>query len=151
MAYRDGDGWINCDCGGKHWGLHGAAGLLLVRDKTILMQHRAPWVHNGDSWGIPGGARDSHETVIQAALREAVEEVGISSDHLTTGEIFIDDHGPWSYQTVIAKAHPELVAHEANDESKEVAWVAFSAVGNKNLHPSFANTWPQLLVKLEKL
>ena len=151
MAYRDGDGWINCDCGGKHWGLHGAAGLLLVRDKTILMQHRAPWVHNGDSWGIPGGARDSHETVIQAALREAVEEVGISSDHLTTGEIFIDDHGPWSYQTVIAKAHPELVAHEANDESKEVAWVAFSAVGNKNLHPSFANTWPQLLSMLKKL
>ena len=151
MAYRDGDGWINCDCGGKHWGLHGAAGLLLVRDKTILMQHRAPWVHNGDSWGIPGGARDSHETVIQAALREAVEEVGISSDHLTTGEIFIDDHGPWSYQTVIAKAHPELVAHEANDESKEVAWVAFDEVVNKNLHPSFANTWPQLLSMLKKL
>jgi len=151
MAYRDGDGWINCDCGGKHWGLHGAAGLLLVRDKTILMQHRAPWVHNGDSWGIPGGARDSHETVIQAALREAVEEVGISSDHLTTGEIFIDDHGPWSYQTVIAKAHPELVAHEANDESKEVAWVAFDEVVNKNLHPSFANTWPQLISMLKKL
>ena len=151
MAYRDGDGWINCDCGGKHWGLHGAAGLLLVRDKTILMQHRAPWVHNGDSWGIPGGARDSHETVIQAALREAIEEVGISSDHLTTGEIFIDDHGPWSYQTVIAKAHPQLVAHEANDESKEVAWVAFDEVVNKNLHPSFANTWPQLLSMLKKL
>jgi len=151
MAYRDGDGWIQCDCGGKHWGLHGAAGLLLVRDKTILMQHRAPWVHNGDSWGIPGGARDSHETVIQAALREAVEEVGISSDHLTTGEIFIDDHGPWSYQTVIAKAHPELVAHEANDESKEVAWVAFDEVVNKNLHPSFANTWPQLISMLKKL
>jgi 8-oxo-dGTP diphosphatase len=151
MAYRDGDGWINCDCGGKHWGLHGAAGLLLVRDKTILMQHRAPWVHNGDSWGIPGGARDSHETVIQAALREAVEEVGISNDHLTTGEIFIDDHGPWSYQTVIAKAHPQLVAHEANDESKEVAWVAFDEVVNKNLHPSFANTWPQLLSMLKKL
>jgi 8-oxo-dGTP diphosphatase len=151
MAYRDGDGWINCDCGGKHWGLHGAAGLLLVRDKTILMQHRAPWVHNGDSWGIPGGARDSHESVIQAALREAVEEVGISSDHLTTGEIFIDDHGPWSYQTVIAKAHPQLIAHEANDESKEVAWVAFDEVVNKNLHPSFANTWPQLISMLKKL
>ena len=151
MAYRDGDGWIECNCGGKHWGLHGAAGLLLVRGNTILMQHRAPWVHNGDTWGIPGGARDSHESVIQAAIREAIEEVGISGDDLTTGEIFIDDHGPWSYQTVIATAHPQLVAHEANDESKEVAWVAFDEVINKNLHPSFANTWPTLLAILKKL
>ena len=116
MAYRDGDGWIQCDCGGKHWGLHGAAGLLLVRDKTILMQHRAPWVHNGDTWGIPGGARDSHESVIEAAIREAHEEVGINGEDLTAGEVFVDDHGLWSYHTVIATAHPALVAHEANDE-----------------------------------
>jgi 8-oxo-dGTP diphosphatase len=32
-----------------------------------------------------------------------------------------------------------------------VAWVAFNEVQSKNLHPSFANTWPQLLVRLEKL
>jgi 8-oxo-dGTP diphosphatase len=115
------------------------------------MQHRAPWVHNGDTWGIPGGARDSHESVIQAAIREAVEEVGISSEHLTTGEIFIDDHGVWSYQTVIAKAHPQLVAHEANDESKEVAWIAFDEVVNKNLHPSFAKTWLTLLSHLRHI
>ncbi|NCV58816.1 MAG: NUDIX domain-containing protein, partial [Betaproteobacteria bacterium] len=66
------------------------AGLLLVRDKTILMQHRAPWVHNGDTWGIPGGARDSHESVIEAAIREAHEEVGINGEDLTTGEVFVD-------------------------------------------------------------
>jgi 8-oxo-dGTP diphosphatase len=71
MAHRDGDGWIQCDCAGKHWGLFGAAGLILIRDQSILMQHRAPWVHNGDTWGIPGGARDSHETPLEAALREA--------------------------------------------------------------------------------
>jgi len=151
MAHRDGDGWVECTCGGKHWGLHGAAGLLLVRDKTILLQHRAPWVHNGDTWGIPGGARDSHESVIEAAIREAHEEIGILQKDLTLGEIFTDDHGVWAYNTVIAKAHPELVAHEANDESKEVAWVEFDQVLNKNLHPSFANTWPQLLVKLKSL
>jgi len=151
MAHRDGDGWIECNCGGKHWGLHGAAGLLLVRNKTILMQHRAPWVHNGDTWGIPGGARDSHESAVEAAIREAHEEIGITGDQLTPGEIFTDDHGLWSYHTVIAQAHPELVAHEANDESKEVAWIAFDEVINKNLHPSFANTWPTLLAKLKAL
>jgi 8-oxo-dGTP diphosphatase len=63
----------------------------------------------------------------------------------------VDDHGPWSYHTVIATAHPALVAHEANDESKEVAWVAFDEVIGMNLHPSFANTWPKMLAKLQKL
>ena len=115
------------------------------------MQHRAPWVHNGDTWGIPGGARDSHESAVEAAIREAHEEIGITGDQLTPGEIFTDDHGLWSYHTVIAQAHPELVAHEANDESKEVAWIAFDEVISKNLHPSFANTWPQLLTKLKAL
>ena len=151
MTARDGDGWVECSCGGKHWGKHGAAGLLLIRDGKVLMQHRADWVHNGNTWGIPGGARDSHESVIEAAIREAHEEVGINGEDLTTGEVFVDDHGPWSYHTVIATAHPALVAHEANYESKEVALVAFDEVQSKNLHPSFANTWPQLLAKLQKL
>ena len=72
MAARDGDGWVECSCGSKHWGLNGAAGLLIFRAGSILLQHRAPWVHNGDTWGIPGGARDSHESAIEGAIREAI-------------------------------------------------------------------------------
>ena len=149
VVYRDGDGWVDCICGNRHWGLNGAAGLLLVRDKTILMQHRAPWVHNGDTWGIPGGARDSHETPIEAALREAQEEIGIHTNLVEPIEIFKDEHAGWSYDTVISRAHRELIAHEQNDESLQVEWVAFDEVKLKNLHPSFAKTWPDLLARLK--
>jgi 8-oxo-dGTP diphosphatase len=149
MAHRDGDGWVECTCGSKHWGLNGAAGLLLVRDKKVLMQHRAPWVHNGDTWGIPGGARDSHEDTNEAALREAHEEIGMDKHLVIPVETFTDDHGPWKYETVIAIAHPDLVAHEQNDESLQVEWVAFDEVVKKNLHPSFAKTWPDLLAILK--
>jgi len=149
VAHRDGDGWVECVCGNRHWGLNGAAGLLLVRDRTILMQHRAPWVHNGDTWGIPGGARDSHETPTEAALREAHEEIGISTKLVDPIEIYSDKHDSWSYDTVISKAHKDLVAHEQNDESLQVEWVAFEDVVSKNLHPSFAKTWPILLARLE--
>ena len=93
--------------------------------------------------------QEIHMSPVEAAIREAHEEIGISENQLTAGEIFTDDHGVWAYHTVIAAAHPDLVAHEANDESKEVAWVAFDEVANKVLHPSFANTWPQLLAKLK--
>jgi 8-oxo-dGTP diphosphatase len=149
VAHRDGDGWVDCECGNRHWGLNGAAGLLLVRDKKILMQHRAPWVHNGDTWGIPGGARDSHETPTQAALREAQEEIGIHINLVEPIEIFNDEHSGWSYDTVISNAHNDLVAHEQNDESLQVEWVEFDQVIAKNLHPSFAKTWPALLARLK--
>ena len=144
MSARDGDGWIQCACGNKHWGLNGAAGILLVRGTQILLQHRAPWVHNGDTWGIPGGARDSHESVLEAAIREAKEETGIDPVHLTPIQTFSDDHGTWRYDTVIAHATDLLVAHELNDESHEVRWVHIDQVDTLTLHPSFEKSWPAL-------
>jgi 8-oxo-dGTP diphosphatase len=117
---------------------------LLIRDNSIFLQHRAPWVHNGDTWGIPGGARDSHETIIEAALREAVEETGINPDDVTPLTTFTDDHGIWSYSTVIAIASNRLEGHQLNDESHEVRWVDFDDVGRLPLHPSFAKSWPEL-------
>jgi 8-oxo-dGTP diphosphatase len=151
MASRDGDGWIECTCGSKHWGKFGAAGLLLIRDGSIFLQHRAPWVHNGDTWGIPGGARDSHEDTIEAALREAIEETGINPAHVDVLTTFTDDHGIWSYATVIAQAGPDLEGHELNDESPEVRWVKFDDVTHLPLHPSFARSWPQLLAEINNL
>lgn len=151
VTSRDGDGWVQCQCGNKHWGLNGAAGLLLLRDRTILLQHRAPWVHNGDTWGVPGGARDSHESVIEAALREAVEEIGIEPHLVTPLQTFTDDHGDWRYDTVIAQADPALVAHEQNDESLQIEWIDIDAITAKNLHPSFAKSWPELETLLRKI
>ena len=144
MSARDGDGWIQCACGNKHWGLNGAAGILLIRGTQILLQHRAPWVHNGDTWGIPGGARDSHESVLEAAIREAKEETGIDPVHLTPIQTFSDDHGSWRYDTVIAYASDELVARELNDESHEVRWVEIDKVDDLTLHPSFEKSWTTL-------
>jgi 8-oxo-dGTP diphosphatase len=151
MSARDGDGWVECACGGKHWGLNGAAGILIVRGHEILLQHRAPWVHNGDTWGIPGGARDSHESTLEAAFREAVEETGIDTDLLTPLHTFTDNHGDWKYETVIAQAAVGLIAHEVNDESQEVRWVEISKVGQLDLHPSFKNSWPELMKLLNNL
>ena len=149
MAARDGDGWVQCACGHKHWGLNGAAGILILRGTEILLQHRAPWVHNGDTWGIPGGARDSHESTIEGAFREAVEETGIDTQLLTPLHTFSDDHGDWKYETVIARAAAGLIAHEVNDESHEVRWVEIELVDELPLHPSFAKSWPELKALLQ--
>ncbi len=114
----------------------------MVRGKTLMLQHRAEWVHNGDTWGIPGGARDSHETPPEAAIREAIEETGIEPVHVTIIATHTDDHGDWRYDTIIASVTEELVPHEMNHESQELRWVPWDEIDSMSLHPSFAKSWP---------
>jgi 8-oxo-dGTP diphosphatase len=148
---RDGNGWARCSRGHRHWGRHGAAGLLLhaVDDEgvvRVLLQHRAAWTHHGDTWGLPGGARDSHEDGASAALREAVEEAGLDPGRIRTRHLFVDDHGGWSYTTVYADV-PRPVTTTANRESAALEWVPLDQVAALPLHPGFALTWPQVLVR----
>ena len=109
----------------------------------MLLQHRAAWTATGDTWGVPGGARDSHETTIQAALRESGEEAGITPEVVRVVSELVDDHGAWSYTTVLADlvGDVDLIAQA---ESQELRWVKASAVDTLRLHPGFAKTWPQL-------
>ncbi len=149
---HDGNGWVHCGQGHRHWGRFGAAGLLLQwppradeqREPLILLQHRAIWTADGGTWGIPGGARDSHETPVQTALREAYEETGIAARSVAVIDEFLDDHGAgWSYTTVLATAREE-VQLIPQEESEELRWVAVSVVEELGLHPGFAGTWPRL-------
>lgn len=145
---RDGNGWVECDQGHRHWGRHGAAGLLVhtVDDDGVLrllLQHRADWCHHGGTWGLPGGARDSHETVQQAALREAAEETALDVGRVRTRHTFVDDHGGWSYTTVYGDTPTEL-ATEPNDESAALEWVPVDRVDSLPLHPGFGHTWPDV-------
>jgi 8-oxo-dGTP diphosphatase len=73
-----------------------------------------------------------------------VEETGIDTALLTPLHTFIDNHGDWKYETVIARAEDGLIAHEVNDESHEVRWVDIEKVADLALHPSFAKSWPEL-------
>ena len=150
----DGDGWVVSDTGMHYWGRHGAAGLLLRAPRpdgtpAVLLQHRAPWSHQGGTWGLPGGARDSHETAEQAAVREAHEEAGLASDRLSvratviTAEVVGARGSRWTYTTVVADAG-ELLHTVPNRESSELRWVAEDEVGELPLHPGFAASWQRL-------
>lgn len=142
--------------GGAHfWGRHGAAGLLLRAPGpdgalSVLLQHRAPWSHQGGTWGLPGGARDSHESVEEAAVREAFEEAGVEAHHLTVRMAVVTHEVPgWSYTTVIADA-TELLRTTPNRESSELRWVPVDAVADLPLHPGFAASWARLLPLLKR-
>jgi 8-oxo-dGTP diphosphatase len=154
MTVHDGNGWTRCGLGHRHWGRHGAAGLLVVAGdqvggQPVLLQLRSWWSSHGGSWGLPGGARDSHESPVRAALREAVEECAIDPAAVRVFAVFDDDHGGWTYHTVLAHAPSPIPAAAVSDETTEVAWFPAGEIGRLRLHPGFAEQWPALRVALQ--
>ena len=147
----DGNGWVHAPDGTRLWGRFGAAGLFLVAgsgaDAKVLLQHRADWTAQGGTWGIPGGARDSHETPAQAAVRESVEECAIDPGRIdVVEELVTTDLPEWSYTTVIALCEAPL-AVTANEESEELRWVPLAEVSGFELHPGFAASLSNVLAK----
>ncbi|OBI10154.1 DNA mismatch repair protein MutT [Mycobacterium sp. E2462] len=150
----DGDGWVLSDGGAHFWGRYGAAGLLLRAPQAdgtpaVLLQHRAVWSHQGGTWGLPGGARDSHETPEETAVREAHEEAGVRAELLAvratvvTASVAGAGGAQWTYTTVVADAD-ELLHTVPNGESAEMRWVDENEVADLPLHPGFAASWQRL-------
>jgi 8-oxo-dGTP diphosphatase len=144
-----GDGWVRCAAGHRHWGRFGAAGLLLrhrpsLGSPLILLQHRALWSHHGGTWGLPGGARDREETAVQTALRETSEETTVDVAALHVLSEFLDDHGGWSYTTVLAEADRAFPVETRGAEGLSMQWVAEDELDRLPLHPGFAASWPRL-------
>jgi ADP-ribose pyrophosphatase YjhB (NUDIX family) len=140
---HDGNGWVQCGCGHRHWGRHGAAGLFLVVDGHLLLQLRPGWAHQGGTWSIPGGARDSHESVVAAALREAQEETALDPALVRVDGVHRRQHADWRYDTVLASAagRPDVSEHA---ESVELDWVPLAEMTRMSLHPAFAAALPEI-------
>lgn len=143
-----GDAWVECGCGRRHWGLFGAAGLLLARRGDagieVLLQHRALWSDQGGTWGLPGGALAEDEAPVQGALREAAEEAGVDPAHVDVRDVYVLDHGAWAYTTAIGWVSGPQHARPTDDESIEVAWVRLDDVPDRPLLVAFGDAWPEL-------
>ena len=146
---RSGDGFITLADGSVRWGRFGAAGVLFRHrvddDIALFLALRSLHCHRGGTWAIPGGAIDEGETPLEAALREYAEEIGPLPGAFEVAELHEDDHGGWSYWTVVLDVAERFEPPPVHSwETDEVCWVSREEIGRLDLFPEFSAT----LVKL---
>lgn len=153
------DAFIACSCGGCHWGLNGAGGVLAFRrgrgGVEVLAQLRSARTHTGGTWSVPGGAVEWGESPVDGAVREFAEETQIGAEDLEILGTHADDHGDWAYTTVIARC--EGAEPVPDYESAQLTWTALDGLpggpglASAPLHPGFAAALPALREKIRNL
>jgi 8-oxo-dGTP pyrophosphatase MutT (NUDIX family) len=147
--------YVTCSCGRRHWGPRGAAGLLLTDPERtgVVLQHRSARVHQGNTWGLMGGAIERGEDPAAAALREAHEEAGVDAGGVTVLRTVPGlRHPKWSYTYVLAEtARPEDpdLPGGLTWEADRTLWIDLDQVSGFALHPGLASDWPRLQDVLE--
>jgi 8-oxo-dGTP diphosphatase len=145
---RSGDGFLRCSDGHVRWGRFGAAGVVFVvadgESPLVLLQLRSAMAHEGGTWSCPGGAIDEGESPLEAALREASEEVGDAPEPWQLlGEHVFEPATDWRYTTAVIEV-PARFGASRNFESDAVRWFELDAVDHQPLHAGFAAAWPHL-------
>ena len=147
---RSGDGFVTVADGGVRWGRYGAAGVLVRHVAPdgvawLFLARRSAFCHRGGTWGIPGGALDLGEDPLEGALREFGEEIGLVPGGFDVAEVHEDDHGGWSYWTILVDVdEPFPLPATLNWETDEVRWVATHELGQLALFDAFESTLGRL-------
>lgn len=149
MTSRSGDGFVVAGDGHRRWGRFGAAGVLVRHvdgdDHWYFLARRSSFTHRGGSWAIPGGAIDEHETPVEGALREFVEEIGVELLDHVVADLHEADFGGWSYWTVIVDVPERFpLPTTLNWETADVRWVHRAEVRELELFDAFAATLERL-------
>ncbi len=127
-----------------------AASAAVFRDGKVLIAKRGAPPH---LWSLPGGRVEMGESLEQAALREVMEETGVSAEiagFAGHSQMFLrDETGTLTHHFIIAAFAARWTSGEATPgpEAAEVAWVEPSSVAQYETTQGLA----EIIAKARKL
>lgn len=74
--------------------------------RRLLVLKRASTASNPDTWGLPGGRADGAETSLEAALREAAEELGALPEAQVVGRFGVRRARSGRYDVYVCRTEP---------------------------------------------
>lgn len=125
-----------------------ASAIVVDGDGRVLLQRRTD---NG-MWALPGGKMELGESIGECAVRETLEETGITVEivgivgtYTNPGHVFAYDNGEVRQEfSICLLAHPTGGSLRPSDESFEVAWFTPEATEDLPMVPSIRkriNDW----------
>ena len=134
---------------------HVGVGVLLVRDKTLLLVKRK-YDPDAGYWSIPGGHLDLGEEVESAAEREAFEETGFKVKVTRLAgiidKIMYDKDGKIEYHYVLLNFFVEQIDGRTNDppnaqdDALDAKFVPFNQLKDYQLTVSLIKLLKQLKI-----
>lgn len=119
-------------------------GCFLKYDGKFLLLHRHAHKSQGNTWGLPAGKMESHETQTQAILREIQEETGLTisetslqycdSWYVRDGDFDIQ----WHVFSIVLDTQPMINIHSY--EHSEYCWVTPEEALHMNLIHDLSET-----------
>ena len=114
----------------------------------MVLQHRSARTHQGNTWGLMGGAIERGEDPVAAALREAHEEGGLSPSTVRILSTVAGlRHPEWSYTYVLAETprpvDPDLPGGRTW-EALRTMWIDLDRIAEFTLHPGLRTDWHRL-------
>lgn len=103
--------------------VHVAVGVILDRERNILLTRRAQGSHQGGLWEFPGGKVEEDESLALALARELREELGIAVGRTTALLQIRHDYGD---KAVLLDVHVvwDFTGEARGLEDQPLAWVA---------------------------
>lgn len=135
----------------KTW-IKKAAGILFTDGSHMLLLKRAGQTggekHIG-TWALPGGKAKDGETEINAAVREAKEETGLSSIPGFRFDSLSNKNSQQKFTTFLYRV-PKKFDVTLSKEHSDWAWVPFDDLRGKELHPKFREQLPRYLTAIRR-
>jgi ADP-ribose pyrophosphatase YjhB (NUDIX family) len=103
-------------------------GVVVWRGDEVLLIRRGRPPRQGE-WGIPGGAQTLGETVFETAIREVLEETGLTVRPIgivtVVDSILRDDAGVVQFHYTLVEVSAEWVSGEAvaASDADSIRWV----------------------------
>ena len=110
-----------------------SVGIVIWREDKVLLVRRSKPPHKG-FWSLPGGMQDLGETILEAAVREAREETGLTVTPLgivtALDAITRDAKGKVEFHSTIVDVAAESREGEARaqDDAHDVRWATLEEI-----------------------